>query len=153
MATHTLRTEIALSVPPSHAWTVLTDFAAYPDWNPFIVSLEGELVVGTALHVVLRTGRWTFPMQPTVTTVAPGEGFAWRGQLIRPGVFDGTHRFMLVPQGDHACRLVHEESFEGWAVSPLLAVIGTATARGFDTMNQAFKARCEGLPETGPSTA
>jgi len=39
--TRHIHTEIPIQISPRRVWQVLTDFAAYPGWNPFIVSLQG----------------------------------------------------------------------------------------------------------------
>ena len=44
-----IRAETVIAAPPEAVWRVLTDFAAYPDWNPFIRSIEGKPWVGTRL--------------------------------------------------------------------------------------------------------
>ena len=43
-----LRTEIEIDAPPSRVWEVLVRFAEYPDWNPHLKSVNGELTVGAA---------------------------------------------------------------------------------------------------------
>ena len=40
--TRRIDTEILIQASSERVWAVLTDFAAYPEWNPFIVSLEGK---------------------------------------------------------------------------------------------------------------
>ena len=34
-----LRAEIEIAAPPERVWRVLSDFDAYPDWDPFIRSI------------------------------------------------------------------------------------------------------------------
>ncbi len=46
---HELRTEVEIAAPTEAVWETLTDLAAYPDWNPFIVSAEGRATVGERL--------------------------------------------------------------------------------------------------------
>src|SRR5262245_5851867 len=58
-----LRTEIEISAPPSRVWAVLTDFYAYPEWNPFLVRIDGKPEVGAKLTVTaaMPGGReWSF---------------------------------------------------------------------------------------------
>jgi uncharacterized membrane protein len=38
-----LRSQIAIGAPSARVWAVLTDFAAYPAWNPFIRAISGDL--------------------------------------------------------------------------------------------------------------
>jgi len=55
-----IETAIDIAAPPLAVWNVLVDFAAYPDWNPFIRRLHGEATVGNdgvVTVTVLRTDR------------------------------------------------------------------------------------------------
>ena len=51
-----IHTEIEIHAPAERVWQVLTDFAAYPQWNSFIRRVEGEIRAGARLH--------TFPALP-----------------------------------------------------------------------------------------
>ncbi len=36
-----LHTEIIVEAPAERVWELLTDFASYPQWNPFIRNISG----------------------------------------------------------------------------------------------------------------
>lgn len=44
-------TEIIIKSDPQTVWNVLTDFKDYPNWNPYIIYIEGELKSGKKLNV------------------------------------------------------------------------------------------------------
>ena len=41
-----IKTEILINATPEKVWTILTNFDNYPNWNPFIKSIKGEVKVG-----------------------------------------------------------------------------------------------------------
>ncbi|HRF20156.1 MAG TPA: SRPBCC family protein, partial [Chitinophagaceae bacterium] len=49
-------TEIIINSSKEKVWQVLTDFSSYHVWNPFIISIEGELKKGSKLKNTLRNG-------------------------------------------------------------------------------------------------
>ena len=49
-----LRTEIEIGATAERVWDILTDFAAYPAWNPFIPRLDGSVAVGARLDARLQ---------------------------------------------------------------------------------------------------
>lgn len=138
-----LRTEIEIEAPPERVWNVLTDFAAYAEWNPFITEVRGPLAVDSELAVTISppdSSHYTF--KPTVLRCEPNRELRWRGKFIHPKVFQGEHFFLLQATPEGATRFVHGEDFSGLLlhyIRPLL----TQTARGFAHMNQALKRRVE----------
>jgi uncharacterized protein YndB with AHSA1/START domain len=42
MSPITIETEILINADIEHVWAVLTDYAAYADWNPYLVRVDGE---------------------------------------------------------------------------------------------------------------
>lgn len=141
---HDLHTEIDIDAAPGTVWAILTDLPAYRDWNPFITSSEGDVAVGERLtHRLEPPGGKAMSIRPTVTDVDQGRAFEWLGRLVMPFLFDGRHRFELVPTGD-GTRLVHTEHFTGLLVPFLKKTLDTTTVAGFEAMNSALKARAEG---------
>jgi hypothetical protein len=138
-----LRTEIEILAPPPAIWQVLTDFSRYPEWNPFIPEISGELTVGAELHVVIAPPDSSeMRFRPTLLAVTPNEELRWRGKLFIGGLFDGEHFFKLVEVAGGRTRFVHGENFSGILVKLFRRQL-TQTARGFVFMNQALKRRVE----------
>jgi hypothetical protein len=124
-------------------WSVLIDFAAYPDWNPFIRRLQGEARAGARLEVTVQpAGGRAMTFKPTVLAAEPHRELRWRGRVLLPGLFDGEHGFRLEPIAS-GCRFHHGETFGGLLV-PLFAGMLAATEQGFVAMNEALKRRVEG---------
>ena len=139
-----LHTEIEIQATPDHVWGTLTDFAAYPDWNPFIVQAAGQLVPDSRLELRMRLpGRRPTTFRPRVLEAAPAHRLRWLGNLLVPGLFDGDHSFTIEPTGPDRVRLTQQEEFRGLLAPLILAFIGKPTKAGFQLMNQALKTRVE----------
>ncbi len=135
---HALHTEIVIHAPAETVWRILTDFPAHPAWDPFFVEIKGDLRLEARLSVSFKGGM-TFT--PVVTALEPGRVLEWLGRLYVRGLFDGRHRFELVPTAE-GTRLVHTEAFSGLLV-PLLRGMLKKTERDFVAFNEALKRRAE----------
>ena len=139
-----LHTDIPVQATPQRVWEILTNFAAYPAWNPFIPRISGSVAVGSRLDVQLQPpGRRGMRMRPTVLAAAPSRELRWLGHLGVPGLFDGEHRFRIEPLGTDRVRFIQEERFSGLLAPLVLRFVERSTRQGFEAMNQALKARAE----------
>jgi hypothetical protein len=139
-----LRTEIDIQASPDRVWEVLTDFAAYPDWNPFITQARGTARVGERLTNRMQpVGGRGVTFRPTVLQADPGRRLRWLGRLVAPGIFDGEHTFTIERLGDGRVRLVQEEQFRGLLVPLMARSLDRRTLPGFELMNRALKRRAE----------
>lgn len=138
-------TQITLPAQPDEVWAILTDFAAYPDWNPFMIRIEGRCETGATLHVTLRMPdgkRHAF--QPVIMDCTPGQRLAWKGTMGGMSwLFCGIHRFDLKPTTDGGTELTHRERFSGLLSAPLLALIRTNVQNSFNAMNHALHKRIQ----------
>ena len=137
-----IRTETEIEAPPAAVWAVLTDFAGYPSWNPFIVKAEGTLAVGEVLTLRMVSGGKAQTFTPEVLAVRENEELRWLGALRWSWLFSGEHRFGLSAVGD-GTRLVQSEVFRG-ALVPLLRTTIDQAERDFRALNAALKERVEG---------
>lgn len=138
-----ISTTIDIDASPQAVWNVLTDFAAYGDWNPFMDRVEGTPEVGARLviHMTPNDGRgMTF--KPTVLAATPGEELRWLGKLGVGGLFDGEHSFALTPNADGTTHLTHGERFSGILVTLMKGTVKNSHA-GFEAFNHALKQRVE----------
>ena len=145
MAQHEIEASILISAPPSRVWQVLTDFSAFPAWNPFIRSISGPLREGARLSVqIMPPGRSSLRFRPTVLVSRPNEELRWRGSLLIPGLFSGEHSFLLRPEEASSTRFIQSERFSGLLVGPFVRRgMLDATRQGFHAMNIALKERAE----------
>ena len=123
---------------------MLTDFAAYPKWNPFVRHVEGEVSVGARLQVYIEpSGGNGMLFRPTVFVAEQNRGLRWLGRLWLPGIFDGEHSFSIEPLDEEHVRFVQREQFKGLLVPFLSKMLDGDISRSFDEMNQALKLRAE----------
>jgi len=140
----TIRTEIRIGVPPERVWSVLTDFPAYPSWNPFIRAAEGRPSVGERLRITLQSSPGsTMRFRPRVLVATAPSELRWLGRLGLPGLFDGEHRFGIEPDGSGGSVFSQSETFRGLLVPLLWPGLGPRTEAAFHRMNEALRDRVE----------
>jgi hypothetical protein len=133
-----------IDAPIEKAWSVLSDTAAYPTWNPFVKRLDGQLAPAQRIEVTLALeGRKLQKMKPRIVGYEPGRSFEWLGQVGLRGVFDGRHRFELRPVTDGRCELIHSEVLSGVLVPFFKTMLTGPTPDAFVALNEAFKKRVE----------
>jgi hypothetical protein len=139
-----IETAVDIMATPARVWDILTDFPAFPVWNPFIVSAYGKPETGAwlELHYRTRTGR-ALMVRPTVIVAERERELRWRGRLLFPGLFQGDH-FFRIEEHSGTVHFIHGETFSGLAVG-LMPDRLRATHRGFDAMNTALKKRAEAM--------
>ena len=140
---HTIETDIVIFATENRVWDILTDFHEYPNWNPFIKAISGELKEGAQLEVQVQPTGAKKPttFKPKLETIKEGQHLSWLGSLPIPGLFTGRHIFEIQahPSG---VRFVQKEEFSGLLI-PLMKGMLKQTESGFQAMNQALKDRAE----------
>jgi len=131
---------------PAHAvWRVLTATQKYGRWNPFIVSLAGELTIGGGITVVLALpDRERQILRPKIIELDEGRSLAWRGRLVVPGFLDAEHRFEVHETDSQRCMFVQHERFTGAIVPAVRSVLTVSTPAAFLAMNTALAQQARG---------
>jgi hypothetical protein len=139
-----LTSSIDINASPEEIWSVLTDFANFHSWNPFMRWIKGDLRKGAKLEVRIQpTGARGTTFKPTVLNVDPPRELRWIGHLWIKGLFDGEHILRIEPIGNDKARFYQKEIFNGLFVRLLAKGLDKDTLRGFNEMNEALKEKVE----------
>lgn len=139
-----LKTEIDINAPKKRVWDILVDFESYPQWNPFIKSIHGDLKVRKRLEVLVQPpGSKGFKFKPKVTSYKQYREFSWLGSLFVYGLFDGHHMFEIEENSNGTSKFVHKEEFSGILVPMMWGQLNTKTRAGFELMNKSVKELAE----------
>jgi hypothetical protein len=144
---YTIRTEMVLPASPEHSWQVLSDFASYAQWNPYLTRVEGTLAAGETVSFTLVDENFAEPLDlaATLGEVTANERFYWVGRLGIQGLFDTRHVFELSPRDDGNTDLFHYEEFRGVipALLPQREKRSENTRAAFERMNLALLERLQ----------
>jgi hypothetical protein len=77
---------------------VLTDFAAYDDWNPFLREASGEAREGRSLELeAVLPGHDPESLDAKVLIARPDRKLRLQDRLVVPGLRDWEYEFVLEP--------------------------------------------------------
>lgn len=94
LARKAVRAELFIEADPDQVWAVLTDPDSYEDWNPILISVDGEFIEGQTLSVGMknRDGSVT-TVEPTIRKLLPGRELNQVGGV--PGILTFNHTWKL----------------------------------------------------------
>lgn len=139
-----IETEVQIKATPEKVWKILTNFDAYPLWNPFIKAISGDVQLGKRFTVSIKPPQaqgMTF--KPKVVVFESNKELTWFGQLLISGLFDGTHQFLILPNKDGTSTFRQSEQFKGILVPLFSKLINVNSKSGFEAMNLKLKALAE----------
>jgi hypothetical protein len=135
-----VQTRIEIEAPAKDVREVLFNFADYPKWNPFIVSVDGSVAQGSTVRVTVKPVGKDALSGNTVVTSFTDTRLAWTGSLAVPGFFRGDHEFIIEEQGLGKTVFYQNEKMSG-IIIPFFNF--KPEAAGFVLMNEALKKRAE----------
>lgn len=106
-----------IDADPQVIWDLLTDASAYPEWNPAVLGIEGEVADGQRIKLtsIVNPDR-QFKLR--VSDVRPPNHMVWWDGMPL-GLFKGVRTFTVEPQGDGASEFKMEEVYSG-LMAPLI---------------------------------
>jgi len=140
----TLSHRIAIHAEPDRVWQVLTEFSAYPDWNPYLKRVTGELGIKRKLKIEmqLQTGH-PYLAKPRVLEIENESKLTFRSRLYFPGFYDVTHFFVVLPTTKHRTELTYTQEWKGKVAQGLYKKMGKETEDAILAMLKALKKRVQ----------
>ena len=135
--------EISINADADRVWSVLTDMERYPEWNPVMQLVDGEVKEGNKVsYRFTQDAETESTIAAKVITMEPNRLLNQKGGI--PLVLTFDHQYRIIANGQTTTVIIHED-YRGigvnfWTPAPVEA----AYAR----LNQALKARAE---ETEPN--
>ena len=135
-------TEIEIDATAARVWDVLADFAAYPRWNPFLLSVAGTPATGRRIRFWFELPRgFRAPACATILKAERETELRWAGSV--PGLFRAEHYFVIERAGAARLRFRHGEIFSGLLLPLVWPILRSRGREVYEAMNRALKERAE----------
>ena len=137
-------TAIEIAASPQQVWDTLAEFSRYPEWNRFLLEVEGRLAVGAQIRFRFELPRG-FRMNATATVlkVAPSREWRWTGRLLWPWLFRAEHYFIIGRLATDRITFRHGEIFSGLLMPLAWLILRGQGPPVYEQMNADLKRRCE----------
>jgi hypothetical protein len=135
---------VDIDASASMVWAILTDFASYRSWNPFIRAVRGQASNGSRLQLILqKEGQAPLSTTSMLTYLREPRELRWRQKRAVPVLFATEHRFRIESLPAGGVRFHLTEQVQGLFASLLGRGRQRTTEESFHLMNHALKARAE----------
>jgi uncharacterized protein YndB with AHSA1/START domain len=133
-----------IEAPKDVVWSVIADFAAYAEWNPFVVTCSSELRVGAPMAMTVRLGDRQREQVEFVSRVVEGELFEYRMKPVGP-LLHSYRQHEVASQADG--QTLYRSTFElnGWLAPLVGAILSGPLHDGFKGMTDSLVSRSEQL--------
>ena len=135
-----LKAEVKINSSPETVWSVISDFSRYPDWNPIITQITGELKLGAKLEIHLTTvGGKSRIYYPEITKVESPIEIRWYGKFFFSGIFSGERILTIDKISDNEVNFINREIFSGIGVKFTPKKMENDILSSFESMNNSLK--------------
>jgi hypothetical protein len=142
----TLTEQVSIEAKAETVFDVITDFARYGEWNPWLPTASGKPAEGEMIDVSVRLGQnKTTDVRHHVLTSKRGVEFRWCDTGWFTALAYGERARYLVPLAGGGVEYRVELRFTGVASALVRALYGRAMAAGLKAETLALKARAESL--------
>lgn len=104
-------TQIELPASTKKVWGVLTNYEEYPNWNPLVRQVTGDIQEGGRIRTEIIPLKKTFSAK--LLSYKPNKELVWQGKLISRFLLSGKHYYRLTEKNKNSTFLEHGEYFTG----------------------------------------
>lgn len=135
-----------VDAPIEKVWAILTDFEAYPQWNPFTLSVDTRFEPGrpVIMEVALMPPK-TMRQVEFINLIEAPRRIAWGYVMGHASILQANRYQVLEPLADGRCRYRTVDYFSGAMVPLMMATMGSKVRAGFEGVARALKDRAESL--------
>ena len=136
---------IDIDAPIDHVWSVLTDFAAMPQWSTTFQGLEGPFEKDGDVTAVFRMfGRLTPIRHPLIywENGPRRKMFGWSAPTAEGGKITDDHKYIVESLGADRTSFTQSDAYDH-APRLLAPILVRLVRRMYVTFNDALKARAE----------
>ncbi len=140
----TMRSEIIINAPVQDVWAVLAAFPFYPEWNPFIREVRGNLSAGERLRFKAKLdGLPEIFFRAAIRTLVPPVKLGWHAIFLK-GIFEAYHYFEIEELGSGKSRFINTEVFSGFLSGVAFFLLESRFRKRYRMMDEFLKTRVEG---------
>jgi len=137
-----IKGSVMILAPSEKVWATMTDFSSYPEWNPWLKRMAGELKVSSIYEVKAHPpGKEPTEFKAKVMRIEDGREVLFHGKFMG-GLVKDAHLFTVDRLDAGRSIFFQSVVFSG----PLAGLAGStieASKKGLEEMNAALKKRCE----------
>jgi hypothetical protein len=132
--------QIEINAPIDVVWQHLTDFASYPEWNPYILSAEGELKQDSLVR--FKVAGIPGALSAPIVSLVENRDLIWEARSPLPGMKPRYIRRLEEIDATRT-RFINREEFTGWAVPLMSPMMNLMSKPLFPKTCAALKQRVE----------
>ena len=144
--TLTINHTLEAAASAERVWSVITDLARYPEWNPFVVSCVSTLEPGAPIVMRVRVLPWLAqPQREQIFEHVPGRLLSYGLAPLPLGALASRRSHEVVEIDATRSRYLSRFELSGWLVPVVSALLGRRLEHGFTAMSTALVKRAEEL--------
>ena len=139
-----IRAEIQIASTIDKVWAILMDLPNWPNWNPIVNRIEGNLQVGSELSITMcdSKGKNGKSYKAIITSLDEKNKFSFIATMMGKFMFSAD-RIIELGNSEGGTLLIQREIYTGIMVLMFWGKLSTQAKAMLNSMNEALKKKAE----------